>query len=151
MMNVRGEASGWGLGTSGGAGSGEQLLVLHTSDHMGDPRNTSQMQIKDKLQLHAVVSWQISMEMWNRKEAVKFDLRRGEILWLGCRQAEVESSCPSRDFSANFQIFRAWLKKGLHKEHMCMKSICGTVLVEQNVISASETEPCSEPCGFSPR
>lgn len=55
-MNVRGEASGWGLGTSGGAGSGEQLLVLHTSDHMGDPRNTSQMQIKDKLQLHAVVS-----------------------------------------------------------------------------------------------
>lgn len=56
MMNVRGEASGWGLGTSGGAGSGEQLLVLHTSDHMGDPRNTSQMQIKDKLQLHAVVS-----------------------------------------------------------------------------------------------
>lgn len=42
MTNVRGEPSGWGLGTSAGPGpaaaqpqgSGEQLLMLNTSDRM---------------------------------------------------------------------------------------------------------------------
>lgn len=51
MTNVRGKPSGWGLGTSAGPGSaaaqpqgsGEQLLVLNTSDHLLETLETEVM------------------------------------------------------------------------------------------------------------